>query len=375
MYSSLKNILYFITEDDFLKTVEYMNNAYIKTIINNNILELAMSIKCTSDKKLLVNTIDAETHILNLNNNTCEKILYVNNIDGIPAKIYQMITSMHTTVTLIYTHKIINIEKPSHAKAVVDLHLIHDEIIISTNFVPRGLLVVFTNLNTKILEYNIRNNTCCTKNENIKIIKKKYHTAYLLDTNVLFVGDDCVDIYEKTFVNYHEILSNIEIKTYLLLNQCIYILGKVHNQWLLYCYSSQQQENSTVITIDEKKYYICKIFDELCEKVDIYRSCCYHGYICCTCILKYILLVHDTTNIEFIDSVSKIATSYKMDYQIESVIDINCNNLIIVTDTHDLKYYEIMQDIDGKFIMNYKGSDEHKLKTNHKYSKKAMHHL
>ena len=44
--------------------------------INNNILESVMSMASTPDEKILyMNTIDSETHILNLDNNMCEKII------------------------------------------------------------------------------------------------------------------------------------------------------------------------------------------------------------------------------------------------------------------------------------------------------------
>ena len=376
MYASRENILYFITENNSLKTVECMiNNNYTKTIIDNDILELSISISCTSDNKLLVNTIDSETHLLNLNDNTCKRMLSVDNIDGTPAKIMQCFTISHATLMLIHTQKFINIERPSYTRAIVDLQLEHDEIIISARFIP-GNLIVFTNLNTKILDYNIGNNTCSTKNETIKIIQKKYYNAYLLDTHILFLGNNTVDIYENNFIDNCEILSDIEIKNQILLNRCIYILGKIDNHWMLYCCSADQQEkNDTVVTMNKKNYYLCKIFEKLCEEIDIYKSCRYHGYIRCTCALKYILVVHDTTNIEFIDMVSKIVTSYKMEYQVKFAIIISCNNLVVVTNSNDLKYYEIMQDIDDKFIMNYRGEDEHRLKINHKYSKKALHHL
>ena len=373
MYTSDRNnILYFITQDNSLKIVEYKFGIYEKTIIDNDILESAMSMMCTSDKKLLVNTIDSETHILNLTNNQCERISSAN-IDGIPAKITQFFTSTRTTITILHTHKIINIDQPLRIKAVIDLHLDQDETIICVRLVP-GSLIMFTNLSTRILPYDTFNNTCCTKNETMKIIQKKYDSSYLLGTNIIFTSNNTVDIYEKNFMDSYEILSGIEIKTRCLLNKNIYLLGKTHTQWMLYCCSTMQQgENDVVTTMNKENYYICKIFDKVCDDVNMHQSCVHHGYQCCTCLYKYILL-HNDVDIEFISIVNKTVTKYEMEYHIKHVIIVNCSRLVIVTDTNNLRYYEITQDED-KFVMNYKEQDEHMLKSHNTYSKKASHHL
>ena len=375
MYATINNILCFIADDDSLQIVEPVNNDYIKTTINNEILELATSISLTSNKKLFINTIDSETHILNLNNNTHKKILWENNIDGIPANIIQYATTTNARIRLIYDQKSINIKRELCSTTVTDLYLIHDEIIISVTLLTKYLLI-FTNFNTKIFNYDLKNNTCCTKNETIKVIQKKYHCAHVLDQNIFFFSDYTIDIYEKNFIDNRVILLDIKIKNIFSFGKCIYVYGKTHNKWIVYCCSDQQQEkNDTIIITNEKNYYMCKIFDKICDDVYIYQSCTMHANRNCTCELKYILLVYESTNIEFIDIMSNKTTHQEMEYQVKNIIIINCRHLIIVTDTNNLKYYEITQDIDGEFIMNYRGEDEHKLKFTPKYSKKALHHL
>ena len=375
MYTTTQYIFCFITEDNLLKIVEYTDGDYKKKIINNDILELAMTIACTTDKKLFINTINSETHILNLNDNVCEKISFIDNVDDTPVKIEQFFATLNTTITLIYTHKNIIIENQLRPKAIVDLDLEDDEIIIFAKLMPTCLLIL-TNSNTKIIEYDLNDNVCHTKNGAVKIIQKKYYNLYGMDEYIFFFSDNSIEIYKKNFIDYPVILSYVEIKSVLLFRKKIYFLEKTSTQWVLYCCTKKQQEkNCTLIDMNGKNYYVCKIFDELCEKIDIYQFCAIYGYYFdCRCRLEYIILVHGSTKIEIIGISSKTVTSYEMEYSVKNVVIVNCSNLIIVTNTHDLKYYEMTQDVGGKFIMNYRGDDEHRLKLEHKYSKKALHY-